>query len=59
MCLRSVGKACPSVGRNLSSVAPVGYRETINRLTEQLRANNYTIESEPRTTGDGYYESVV
>ena len=37
----------------------VGDKEAVNRLTESLRADNYTIESEPRTTGDGYYESVV
>ncbi len=37
----------------------VGGIEAVNRLTERLRADNYIIESEPRTTGDGYYESVV
>ncbi|MBS1915468.1 MAG: VOC family protein [Bacteroidetes bacterium] len=37
----------------------VGGKEAVNELTERLRADNYTIESEPRTTGDGYYESVV
>jgi len=37
----------------------VGDKEAVNQLTERLRADNYTIESEPRTTGDGYYESVV
>ena len=37
----------------------VGGKEAVNNLTERLRADNYSIESEPRTTGDGYYESVV
>lgn len=37
----------------------VGGKEVVNLLTERLRKDNYTIESEPRTTGDGYYESVV
>lgn len=37
----------------------VGSKEAVNHLTERLRADHYTIESEPRTTGDGYYESVV
>jgi lactoylglutathione lyase len=37
----------------------VGGKDAVNQLTEKLRSNNYTIESEPRTTGDGYYESVV
>jgi lactoylglutathione lyase len=37
----------------------VGSKEAVNSLTEMLRADNFIIESEPRTTGDGYYESVV
>ncbi|WP_426473500.1 VOC family protein [Chryseobacterium balustinum] len=37
----------------------VGNKEAVNHLTERLRTDHYTIESEPRTTGDGYYESVV
>lgn len=28
-------------------------------LTEQLRTDGYTIASEPRHTGDGYFESAV
>ena len=31
----------------------------VNELTELLRKDNFTIFSEPRTTGDGYYESIV
>lgn len=38
------------------SVASV---EEVNKLTEQLRAASFKIVGEPRTTGDGYYESVV
>lgn len=37
----------------------VGGREQVDRLTERLRADGYTVAGEPRTTGDGYYESVV
>jgi lactoylglutathione lyase len=37
----------------------VGGKEKVNELTEKLRSDGYTIFSEPRTTGDGYYESVV
>jgi lactoylglutathione lyase len=37
----------------------VGSKDAVNNLTERLRADKYIIESEPRTTGDGYYESVV
>jgi lactoylglutathione lyase len=34
-------------------------KEKVNELTELLRRDKYTIFSEPRTTGDGYYESVI
>jgi lactoylglutathione lyase len=37
----------------------VGSKEHVHELTEKLRADHFVIESEPRTTGDGYYESVV
>ena len=37
----------------------VGGKEQVDVLTERLRADGFTIAGEPRTTGDGYYESVV
>jgi lactoylglutathione lyase len=37
----------------------VGSKEKVDDLTKQLRKDGYTIVGEPRTTGDGYYESVV
>ena len=37
----------------------VGSKEKVNELTEQLRETGIKIVGEPRTTGDGYYESVV
>lgn len=37
----------------------VGDKEAVNCLTERLRSDGYTIAGEPRTSGDGYYESVV
>jgi lactoylglutathione lyase len=37
----------------------VGSSEEVDRLTETLRSDGYTVFSEPRTTGDGYYESCV
>ena len=37
----------------------VGSKEKVNALTERMRAEGVIIKSEPRTTGDGYYESVV
>ncbi len=37
----------------------VGSKERVLELTEILRADGYLITSEPRTTGDGYFESSV
>lgn len=37
----------------------VGSKAQVDLLTEQFRADGFTIAGEPRTTGDGYYESVV
>ena len=37
----------------------VGSVEKVNQLTERLRNEGYSIRGEPRTTGDGYYESVI
>lgn len=37
----------------------VGTKEAVNTLTEQLRKDGYCIISNPRTTGDGYYESCL
>jgi len=37
----------------------VGSSELVDHLTTQLRGDGYVVASEPRTTGDGYYESVI
>jgi len=37
----------------------VGNKEKVDTLTESLRISGYTIAGEPRTTGDGYYESII
>ena len=36
-----------------------GSRESVDKLTDRLRDDGYTVTSNPRTTGDGYYESTV
>ena len=36
-----------------------GTNTTVDNLTERLRTDGYIIKGEPRTTGDGYYESVI
>ena len=37
----------------------VGTKEKVDSLTKKIRENGYEIIGEPRTTGDGYYESVI
>ena len=37
----------------------VGSKEAVDNLTDILKSEGYTIAGEPRTTGDGYYESVI
>ncbi|GAB6087462.1 VOC family protein [Alkaliphilus crotonatoxidans] len=37
----------------------VGSIEKVNSLTDELRNAGYTVVSEPRYTGDGYYESCI
>lgn len=37
----------------------LGSREAVDALTARLEADGYTVAGYPRTTGDGYYESVI
>lgn len=37
----------------------LGSKDSVNALTETLREKGYQVIGEPRTTGDGYYESVI
>ena len=37
----------------------VGSKEKVDELTGQLELDGYPIIGKPRTTGDGYYESVI
>ena len=36
-----------------------GSGDAVDELTDRLRREGYHIAGEPRTTGDGYYESVI
>lgn len=36
-----------------------GSKDQVDRLTERLRQAGYKVIGEPRTTGDGFYESVI
>lgn len=37
----------------------VGSKKAVEDLTDRLRDDGYQVLSEPRTTGDGYFESVI
>lgn len=37
----------------------VGSKTEVDRLTETIRDDGFQVVGEPRTTGDGYYESVI
>ncbi len=37
----------------------VGSKEKVNLLTAQMKKDGYEVISGPRTTGDGYYESLI
>lgn len=37
----------------------VGSKDKVDSLTKILENDGYTVASNPRTTGDGYYESVI
>ena len=37
----------------------LGSKQKVDELTANLAADGYTIKGQPRTTGDGYYESVI
>lgn len=53
----------PTSRGNLKGLAhfaiSVGGKDAVDILTEKLRRDGYTIVGEPRTSGDGYYESVI
>ena len=37
----------------------LGSKEKVDELTERIRKSGFRVVGEPRTTGDGYYESVI
>jgi lactoylglutathione lyase len=57
--------SCPEKAENqqytgLAHIAfSAGSEENVRLLTERLKKDGYMVVDGPRTTGDGYYESVV
>ena len=37
----------------------VGSKKEVDELTDRLKTDGHKVVGEPRTTGDGYYESVI
>ena len=37
----------------------VGSKDAVDTLTQRLKADGYPVISDPRITGDGYYESCI
>ena len=37
----------------------VGSKNEVDAITEKLKKDGYQIIGNPRTTGDGYYESII
>jgi lactoylglutathione lyase len=50
---------CPEVFGFAHLAFSVGSPQAVDDLTARLRADGFSVISGPRTTGDGYYESVI
>jgi lactoylglutathione lyase len=37
----------------------IGSKQKVDELTEKLRMDGFKVAEEPRTTGNGYYKSVI
>lgn len=37
----------------------LGSKEAVDEMTERMRADGVTVHGNPRTTGDGFYESAI
>ena len=55
---RNSGNEVLTTGFAHFSISLGGFK-AVDELTETLRKDSYRIVGEPRTTGDGYYESVI
>ncbi|MCQ2124009.1 MAG: VOC family protein [Fibrobacter sp.] len=50
--------SCPHFGWCHVAIS-LGSKENVDKLTAKMEAEGVTVVGQPRTTGDGYYESVV
>ena len=63
MQMDSVSESNNKPGENYFGIAhlaiSVGSRELVDQLAENFKKSEYTVLDGPRTTGDGYYETVI
>lgn len=59
----------PDIEKNFAQIEPIlglthfaislGSKEQVDKLTKQISEEGFRIIGQPRTTGDGYYESII
>jgi len=63
MCMSSIPESTDDPRRQHTGLIhfaiSVGAREKVDELTEKIKMAGHEVIDGPRTTGDGYYESVV
>ena len=60
MCLPELAEAAPAPSVGYAHLAvSVGSRDAVDALARRMAADGVPLVSEPRLTGDGYYEAVV
>ena len=63
MHMRTIPSSITGLSKQFTGLAhiaiSVGSKLEVEAITSRLRADGHTVIGEPRTTGDGYYESVV
>jgi lactoylglutathione lyase len=58
--LETDSSALPNVHAGYAHIAiSVGSQDEVDSLTASIKAQGFHVISEPRYTGDGYYESVI
>lgn len=56
--LQPINPAAPACGYAHFALS-LGSEENVRAMTDALRKKDVSVRSEPRRTGDGYYESVI
>lgn len=63
MQMPTISKSKNIAGRQYQGIThfaiQVGNKQKVDRLTDKIREDGFTVISEPRTTGDDFYESTI